>query len=266
MTSHSSTRQRKKLDPLSVVGEIIATLGVLMLLFVFWEVVWTDVRSGREQHDVASQLNEQWDSRNPRPLTETPEGTAFARLFIPSFGSDFHFAVVKGTSDADLDKGPGQYIGTQDPGQRGNFALAGHRVGRGSPFNDLGLLSTCDALLVETAGSWNVYRVLPIDTPAEQREAAAAACMSPELARQMSEEAYAGVNGRSITTPSDIDVINPVPNQPVADVQPGDAALLTLTTCHPQFSNAERMIVHAVLVRSDKKAPGFVPDELKEVI
>lgn len=80
----------------------------------------------------------------------------------------------------------------------------------------------------------------------------------------MSTGDYAGVNGRSITTPDDVGVINPVPNTDRVDVAPGDASLLTMTTCHPQFSNKERMIVHAALVRSEPKSAGHVPAELTE--
>lgn len=261
----SEGKHRRKLDPISVLGEIFVTVGVIALLFAFYEVYWTDISSGREQALVAGDLDSQWDSRNPRPLTEITEGAAFARLHIPSFGSDFNFAVVKGTSDADLTKGPGQYLDSQGPGERGNFAMAGHRVGRGSPFNDLGLLKTCDAVVVETAGSWNIYRVLPIDVPADQRHAAAAECLPEKVAEQMSRGPYAGVQGRHITLPSDINVINPVPGGPGLEVGPEDAALLTMTTCHPQFSDAERMIVHAVLEKKEPKSPGYVPAELTEV-
>ncbi len=98
-------RQAKtRLDPLSVFGEILITFGVVALLFGFWDVFWTDIQSGREQAAVAHQLDEQWDEKNPRPLTEPAEGTEFARLFIPSFGSDFNFSVVKGVADGDLSK------------------------------------------------------------------------------------------------------------------------------------------------------------------
>jgi len=40
--------------------------------------------------------------------------------------------------------------------------------------------------------------------------------------------------------------------------------MLTLTTCHPEFSNAERMIVHAVLVETSAKADTPVPAALRE--
>ncbi|WP_296214950.1 class E sortase [Corynebacterium sp. YSMAA1_1_F7] len=253
-----------RLDPISVLGEILITFGVLALLFGFWDVFWTDIQSGRQQAAVAHELDEQWDEKNPRPLTEPAEGTAFARLYIPSFGSDFNFSVVKGVADEDLTKGPGHYQDSQDPGKPGNFAMAGHRVGRGSPFNDLGLLKTCDSVVVETAGNWNIYRVMPIDVDPGSRKAEAEKCMPPELAQKMAEGEYAGVNGRYITTPNDISVINPIPGQQRIEAKPEDAALLTMTTCHPQFSNKERMIVHAVLVRSEPKQGGQLPQELTE--
>lgn len=257
---------RNRIDPISAIGEVLVTLGVIALLFAFWDVYWTNIQSGREQSVVAGELNTQWEAKNPRPLTAPAEGTAFARLFIPSFGSDFNFSVVKGVSDADLEKGPGHYMDTQDPGARGNFAMAGHRVGRGSPFNDLGLLKTCDAIVVETAGSWNIYRVLPIDVEPTQREAAMRECIAPELAAQLSTGGYAGLPGRYITTPTNINVINPIPGSADPTVTPEDAALLTMTTCHPQYSNAERMIVHAALVRTDPKAPGYVPAEMTQEV
>ena len=257
---------KRSLDPISVFGELLVTFGVLCLLFGFWEVVWTNVQSGREQDVVAQQLRDQWTDKNPRPLTEPAEGAAFARLYIPTFGPDFNFSVVKGVSDKDLEKGPGYYLDSQLPGEPGNFAMAGHRVGRGSPFNDLGLLKTCDSIVVESAGSWDIYRVLPIDVAPANRQAALSKCMSGKLAQRMSQGNYANVNGRYITTPHDVEVINPIPHIKRTDAKATDASLLTMTTCHPQYSNTERMIVHAVKVRSDDKKPGYIPAELtKEV-
>lgn len=260
----SDGKHRRNLDPVSVLGELFLTFGVFALLFAFYDVYWTNVESGRQQSVVAGELDSQWDDRNPRPLTEVMEGAAFARMHIPAFGSDFNYAVVKGTSDADLNKGPGHYTDSQMPGAKGNFAMAGHRVGRGAPFNDLGLLKTCDAVVVEIAGSWNIYRILPIDVPENEREQAASECMSPDLSHQMASGPYASIQGRHITVPSDVSVINPIPGQMETKVAQDDASLLTMTTCHPQYSNAERMIVHAVLVKKEPKRPGYLPKELQE--
>ena len=46
------------------------------------------------------------------------------------------------------------------PGEIGNVALAGHRVGKGSPFLELDTLRPGDPIVLETRDSWFVYRVL----------------------------------------------------------------------------------------------------------
>jgi len=217
-----------------VLGELMLTIGVVLLLFAFYEAYWTNVESGQLQEEASADLEEQW--RNPRQKMEPELGEAFAQLYIPTFGSDYHFAIIEGTNEDDLLRGPGRYVDSQMPGEMGNFAVAGHRVGKGAPFNDLGKLETCDDIVVETQTERITYRVLPID--GEQVD-----CFSgipPE---------YSHVVGRHITTPGDVSVTNPVPE---SDAAP-NREILTLTTCHPQFSNAERMIVHAMEVEKEEK-------------
>ncbi|OUJ22871.1 class E sortase [Corynebacterium sp. LaCa117] len=217
-----------------VLGELMLTIGVVLLLFAFYEAYWTNVESGQLQEEASADLEEQW--RNPRQKMEPELGEAFAQLYIPTFGSDYHFAIIEGTNEDDLLRGPGRYVDSQMPGEMGNFAVAGHRVGKGAPFNDLGKLETCDDIVVETQTERITYRVLPID--GEQAD-----CFSgipPE---------YSHVVGRHITTPGDVSVTNPVPE---SDAAP-NREILTLTTCHPQFSNAERMIVHAMEVEKEEK-------------
>ena len=210
------------------------TIGVVLLLFAFYEAYWTNVESGQLQEEASADLEEQW--RNPRQKMEPELGEAFAQLYIPTFGSDYHFAIIEGTNEDDLLRGPGRYVDSQMPGEMGNFAVAGHRVGKGALFNDLGKLETCDDIVVETQTERITYRVLPID--GEQAD-----CFNgipPE---------YSHVVGRHITTPGDVSVTNPVPE---SDAAP-NREILTLTTCHPQFSNAERMIVHAMEVEKEEK-------------
>ena len=105
--------------------------------------------------------------------------------------------------------------------------------------------------------------MLPVDASQATRHAEAAKCLSPEQVERVSTGEYAGVDGRVITLPGDVGVINPVPGMAGA-AAPTMESLMTMTTCHPQFSNAERMIVHAMHVRTDPKADGFRPAELEE--
>lgn len=245
--------KNKRVSVSQVVGELFLTIGALMLLFAFYEAYWTNVEAGQKQDQVASKLEDNWV--NPREKKTFALGEAFARLYIPRFGSDFQFAVVEGTEDADLLAGPGRYVDSQMPGQKGNFAVAGHRVGKGAPFNDLGNLKTCDAIVIETQKEWVTYRVLPIDgEPAD--------CLSPEQQAKLSAE-YSSVVGRHITLPGDVSVISPIPGT-TATVDQATEGLLTLTTCHPQFSNAERMIIHAMEVSAEPKSEGYRPAVLEE--
>ena len=64
--------------------------------------------------------------------------------------------------------------------------------------------------------------------------------------------------------PGNIRVINPMPGARSTAVEPGMEGLITLTTCHPQFSNAERMIIHAVRTEVQPKDPsGALPPAMK---
>ncbi|MFC7618440.1 sortase domain-bontaining protein [Actinokineospora soli] len=166
-----------------------------------------------------------------------------------------------------MEIGPGHYADTAYPGEPGNFAVAGHRVGKGAPFNDIDLLNSCDAIVVETRYSWFVYRVLPkadeVDGWAKERAAdPRCAGVSPLGAP------YDGVVGQEIVSPGQGEVIAPVPGKPGAEASVGErVTLMTLTTCHPRFSDRQRLIVHAVMVKQwakDPRNPGALPPELKE--
>jgi sortase A len=244
-------------------GEVLITAGMVVLLFVFYEVYVTDWLSAGKQHSATSDLDADWRKDHFSLL----DGHAFAKLHIPAFGPDYVFSLIEGTNDQDLDIGPGHYKGTALPGQPGNFAVAGHRVGKGAPFNDLDLLQSCDAVVVETQTDWFVYRVLPMRKEVQnwqQNKADQPQCkgVSP-LGGQ-----YADTVGQEIVLPSESDVIATVPHHPGVTPSKGqEAALLTLTTCNPKFSAAQRLIVHAVLVKQypkDPKNQDQVPPELKE--
>ncbi|MDV7999669.1 class E sortase [Rhodococcus sp. IEGM 1408] len=257
-----------------VLGELLLTIGVVLALFVVYQVWWTDIGAARGQSAADAELDERWAAPgNTRERGVSPgvaeldgpgaDGTAFARLHIPAFGSDYRFAVVSGTTGADLEIGPGHYTETQAPGEPGNFAVAGHRVGRGSPFNDLDALRPCDALVYETADEWLIYRVLPVDAPdRETARTQAGKCLPTDIADRATSGPYEGLSGVSVVRPEDVWVIDAVPGF-TGPASPDLLPLATLTTCHPQFSAAERLVVHAVLERAEPRIAGDVPAELR---
>ena len=239
----------------SLVAEVFLTIGALLLSFAFYQAFWTNLEAGNRQAAAGNILAQQWE--NPRKNLRPELGEAFANIYIPAFGTDFVYAVVQGVEDEDLDIGPGHYEDTQMPGELGNVALAGHRVGTGAPFNDLGRLNTCDSIIIETEDKYNVYKVAPME------QSTGADCFTSDQNLGMKSGQYSHVVGRHITTPLDVGVIEPVPGKGQGSEQ-GKLKMLTLTTCHPQFSDRERMIVHAFEVEQIDKATGQVPQELKD--
>lgn len=209
-------------------GEVLLTGGLVLLLFVVYELFVTDVLTERRQEVLSGRLQEEWDREGPAPAAhESKVGNAFAVLHIPRFGAGYERVVLEGTAETQLAQGPGHYSETAMPGELGNVAIAGHRVGRGSPFLELERLQPGDPIVVETAESWFVYRVLG-------DRATGDVTADPS-----------GIPGRQIVRPEAVEVISPTPNAP-ADAAPTDA-YLTLTTCHPRYSAEQRLIVHARL-------------------
>jgi sortase A len=215
------------------IGQTLVTLGLVVLLFVVYEVWVTDLLTAQRQGELSDELQGGWDDPTvgdpggtPAPI-DVALGEPFAVLHIPRLGEDWSRVVVEGTGGEQLAQGPGHYVGTAMPGEQGNVALAGHRVGRGSPFLDLDRMRPGDPIVVETADWWFVYRVLG------------------DVATGDLDADPSGIPGMQIVRPSEVDVIAPTPDGAAAG--PATGAYLTLTTCHPKYSARQRLIVHAVL-------------------
>ncbi|MFI2758200.1 class E sortase [Streptomyces echinatus] len=151
------------------------------------------------------------------PASPPRRSQAYAVLTIPRL--DLRVPVAEGVSKADvLNKGyVGHYRGTQQPGQAGNFALAGHRNTHGEPFRYLPRLRRGDSIEVETRSATYTYGVDQV------------------LPR---------------TSATDYGVVRPVPRSRVRPGYGYDAPgyYLTLTTCTPEFTSRYRMVVWAKLV------------------
>ncbi len=220
-------------------GELLVTAGVVLALFVGWQLWWTDQTAGRAQAATTTQLQEQWAAQTPAPSAAggtangaardveqpVPVGKAFAVLRIPRFGKSYVKPIYQGYSENILDKGVGHYTHTQLPGQVGNFAVAGHRVTYGKPFNLIATLRPGDAIVVETATTWYVYRAVR----------------------------------HVIVTPKHTEVLAPVPLHPG---QQPTQAWMTMTACHPEFSARERYVEFAQLAQTLPKSSGRVPAAL----
>jgi sortase A len=211
-------------------GELLVTAGMVLLLFVVYEVYVTDFLTAQRQDELSTELREQWESE-PAPergsITQVDIGDAFGVLRIPRLGEDYTRVILEGTEEKQLSQGPGHYVDSAMPGEAGNLALAGHRVGKGSPFLELDTMQPGDPIVVETADSWFVYRVLGDPATGDV------------------EADPSGIPGRHIVSPSAVEVVSPTPNAAATAAPSG--AYLTLTTCHPRYSARQRLVVHARL-------------------
>ena len=217
-------------------GRTLIGAGVLILLFVVYQLWGTNLAEARSQkslkRDFLAQLagpSTATTTSRPAPVSTEPgatappatpapppntfappppEGAAVAIIRIPDIGLEK--AVVEGVGVSDLKKGPGHYPKTPMPGQPGNAAIAGHRTTYGAPFNRIDELEPGDPILVTTRQGRFRY-----ETTETQ-----------------------------IVTPDDVFVLDPTPDN-----------RLTLTSCHPKYSARQRIIVTARLVGEAAEAP-----------
>lgn len=230
-----------------ILGELLITFGVIIALFVFYQLYWTGVSTGKAQAQAADDLRAQWGAAAPADGAAGDaaggdaaggagwgtEGAPVAFLTAPNAGIH-DFVAFEGVDLATLANGPGHYPGTALPGQVGNSAFAAHRDGNGAPFDNIDRLGTCDDIIVETQSMVYRYKVLPVDGLAGQGEAFD--CV-PE------GTVVPAVPGRHIVEPHQSEVVTPH----------GEASMVTFTTCHPQWANTHRLIVHGVLAGVELK-------------
>ena len=209
---------------LGFVGDLLVTAGLVLLLFVGWQLWFTDITANRTQDATVSRLTRDFATPPATPGAETPKavpfGSAFAIVRIPRFGADYARPVLEGTSRDILQDGIGHYDGTVLPGAVGNFAVAGHRTTYGRPFHDIDTLRAGDLIVVETKTAYSVY----------------------------------AVKRHEIVAPTDVQVVAPVPDQP--GVKPTER-WMTMTACHPKYSAAKRYVVFAQLVKTYPHADGL---------
>ncbi|MER5409903.1 class E sortase [Streptomyces sp. NPDC002769] len=212
-----------------MVGEVFITTGVLMLLFVTYQLWWSNVRAHQQAGSAAHHLQEDWASGKRSPGTFEP-GQGFAILHIPKL--DVVAPIAEGTSKTKvLDRGMVGHYGegslktAMPDAKTGNFGLAGHRNTHGEPFRYINRLKPGDAIVVETQDDYFVYKMASI---------------------------------LPVTSPSNTSVLAPVPK---GSGFTGPGRYITLTTCTPEFTSKYRMIVWGKMVEERPRSKGK-PDAL----
>lgn len=212
-----------------VSGELLLTLGVVVILFVAWQLWWTNVEADATHARAVERISREYGCAPggpptaERPLGEAPAGEAPAGgaapdegedlgvVRIPRLGPDYERPLIQGTGAEVLDTlGLGHYVSTALPGEVGNAAIAGHRQTHGKVLDRIDELRAGDRIEVCTSGAYYSYAVT------ETR----------------------------IVAPTETGVLAPVPGAPGEEPT---VRMLTLTSCHPRFGDTERYVVHAEL-------------------
>ncbi|HEY1831040.1 MAG TPA: class E sortase [Acidimicrobiales bacterium] len=209
---------------LGIAGRTLIGAGLILLLFVAYQIWGTTFQEEHTQSTLRSTLAQETNNQEIRhalaeetaldklpngpaktaPTTAAPtEGNAVGVIRIPKIG--INQVVVEGTNTNDLRKGPGHYIGTPMPGQFGNAAIAGHRTTYGHPFYNLDSIKPGDKIVLTTIQGIFVYDAVK----------------------------------QQVVSPSNTAVLK---NE--------FGAYLTLTTCNPRFSASNRLVVTAKLAHS----------------
>ncbi|PWI41194.1 class E sortase [Streptomyces sp. ICBB 8177] len=211
-----------------VTGELFITIGVLMLLFVVYQLWYTNVLADAAAGSATKHLQSQWNqtktSSDAGEPDKFPSGTVFAIIYIPKL--DVKAPIAEGVDKTKiLDKGEvGHYDGAQETAmpwaKTGNFALAGHRNTHGEPFRYINKLVPGDKVVVETRGMYYTYQI---------------------------------TSALPQTSPTNVSVIEPVPPGS-GFTKPG--RYITLTTCTPEFTSEFRMIVWGKMVAEQPRSQG----------
>ncbi|MSV58386.1 MAG: class E sortase [Actinobacteria bacterium] len=205
-------------------GSSLITLGLLMFLFVGYQLWGTGIEEAQSQNKLENRFSEiailssatsstsLAPSNSEPPVTTTlappepivvNEGDPIAIIDMPTIGVTKY--VVAGVQTADLKKGPGHYPGTPFPGELGNASIAGHRTTYGEPFRHLDDLNLGDPIIItDLLGRQFTYLV--------------------------TNQQVVGATDSWVVATTD-----------------RNKAILTLTTCHPEFSAKQRLIISAEL-------------------
>jgi sortase A len=230
------------------VGRVMIAAGVLILLFVVYQLWGTGLRTAAAQDHLRDEFARQkaaaqettlpaldepttstapttTDPDAPTPTIAPPQvapttepvkpGEALGNISIDKIGVDFQ--MVEGVDLGFLQDGPGHFPSTPFPGQAGNAALAGHRTTWAAPFNRIDELVPGDTITIETVQGVFTYAVIVPPGAAETDQV-----------------------GHRIISPTQTEILD----------QPTETGVntLTLMACHPKYSAAQRIVVVAEMV------------------
>ncbi|GHJ40282.1 class E sortase [Streptomyces sp. TS71-3] len=201
----------------SVFGELLITLGLVLGLFVVYSLWWTNVTADREAHRQGDEVRHNWADTGPGAL-DIKDGIGF--LHVPSMHNG-DVLVKKGTSAKVLNDGVAGYYthpvkSALPEDAPGNVTLAAHRDGHGAKFHNIDKIRNGDPIVLETKDTWYIYKVYDI----------------------LKE-----------TSKYNVQVIDQIPKE---SGKKKAGRYITLTTCTPVYTSLYRYVVWGELERTEK--------------
>jgi sortase A len=208
--------------------------GVLVLGYVGWQLYGTTWVSKREQKSIVGATERVWQQQGAgqgqgsvSAKDEELADDVVALIRIPALGESYVVPAHEGTDDDTLSRGFGIFDSSPDPGGKGNFALAGHRITHGEPLRDMPDLDVGDEVVVETRDTVYTY---VLDTAGDS----------------LTVDFDAGW----VTAP---DPVAPDTEESLS-ARVGSTRLLTLVTCAELFHTDNRLVAFGHLASKEPKA------------
>lgn len=223
--SHRIPRRTRRLSALEVLGKLLLSMSAGVLLFLAWSLWGTNLVAEREQEILVESFDSQptffrvqSGQEEPELLPPTdfepPVGKPISKLRIPAIG--VNDVVVEGVTPGQLDIAPGHYPKCRkgiDPALCTPWDSA-------FPGED-GRVVISGHRTTHGAVFWDLDKLRPGD----------------EIITETKWGTFTYVVDRTRIVPASSRQI----------VMPGNRAEVVLTTCHPKFSAAQRLIVIAGL-------------------
>lgn len=268
-----------------IIGELLITAGLILLLFVAWQLWWTNIEANNTQQQAVESLIQEFEAAadsnthlaapaapaapandaNATGGTTSPQGNQpdTQEATESGQGTETTTSIEYNPQDPPVVAAPsyGQAYGVVYIPRLGSTYARPLAEGTGSDVLDsLGLGRYQDTQMPGQMGNFAL---------AGHRQTNGAVLDNIDLL-QSGDKIYIRtaqgyytyqVYQSKIVLPHEVEVIAPNPDDPTAPLEAATRRLLTLTSCHPRYGDTERYIVHAEFLEWQPNAAG-APQEI----
>jgi LPXTG-site transpeptidase (sortase) family protein len=205
----ATEKTRKPAKVMLVLSDALITFAIFAIMYAGYQTVWSMYVSQQNVAEAKAEVELKW-TNDPASKPELHKGFAF--IYIPRLQDKvWELPITRGVDPEDLVSGLGHYPDNALPGEKGNFALAGHRATYGEPLANIDQLKQNDEVIIQTSSNWYIYKLI-LDEIVE-----------PDAMWVLDENPGGIIN------------------------KTGVEEMITLTTCHPRWGSTSRWIWWGVL-------------------